>query len=294
MIKLRKIEDLEKFFELDLKVKKLIESSRPNIYNSKSVDIENDLLKSNEISRNALHQMLLIAEFDVKDVFDEFFDKIKNNILSCNYNVDKLNSVYENDFLKMTDGFEDLLEKCIYGYNTWLNLYEPLGKCHTINDMLHYVHFYVINNLELFQSMNLIMEKNTKLDWRSYRLFGRDTKLAREVFDNLPNDETDVNVVSFNKHILILIRDRGHALSIDIEEENENDFRISYFIPKICNVDKVNKIKGVEKIDSTIKTRYDSTHGEFTCKRNALCEELNSFIKSVPTDDDMVFNNIRL
>lgn len=291
---MRKIEDLEKFFELDLKVKKLIESSRPNIYNSRSVDIENDLLKANEISRNALNQMLLIANFNIKEDFNEIFDRIKYNILDCNYNIDKLNFAYENFFLKMTNGFEDLLEKCIYGYNTWINLYEPLSKCNTINDMLHYVHFYVINNLELFQSMNLIEEKNNKSDWRAYRLFGRDTKFAREVFDNLPNDETDVNVVSFNKHLLILIRDRGHALSIDIEEENNNDFRVSYFIPKICNIDKVNKLKGVKKIDSISKTRYDSTHGEFTCKKNELCEELDGFIKSVPTDDDMTFNNIRL
>ena len=142
--------------------------------------------------------------------------------------------------------------------------------------------------------MNLIEEKMVgEYDYEAYRLYGKDTEIARAIYDKLPDGETSIIEVSFAGHVLIMIRDRGHALSIDVQEENEN-CRVLYFIPKICNIEKVNKVKGVKKVTGDVSPIFGTTHGEFVCKQNEVGDELNSFIKSIPMDSDMVLNSIKM
>lgn len=288
------IQELERFFELDLKVKKLIESSRPNMYDRDSVEIEKDLLKTIEMSRSAINQMLFLARLDLEEEFNELFDKIKQNVESSNYNIDKLTEVYENDILKMTDGFEELLEKYIGAYQEQMGqLYIPLKKCSTINDMLHYVHFCVVNSENTYKNMNLLDIKNEgKYEWLGYKLYGREDEVARDIFNNLPDGETAIDELSFNNHILLMVRDRGHALSIDAEKEENDNYRVSYFIPKVCNVGLVNNLKGVKKLDIENSGPFSSTHGEFLSNKENIGRDINEFIRSVPTDEYLEKNSI--
>lgn len=88
-----------------------------------------------------------------------------------------------------------------------------------------------------------------------------------------------------------MVRDRGHALSIEIEEEKAN-IRVRYFIPKVCNIEKVNNVRGVDKLDPSKDNMYSCTKGEFVIKRDKFTSELIEFINSIPTDSDMEFISI--
>lgn len=44
------------------------------------------------------------------------------------------------------------------------------------------------------------------------------------------------------RKLLMMVRDRGHALSIEITLNGQNA-RLEYFIPKVCNVDMVNNLQ---------------------------------------------------
>ena len=113
------------------------------------------------------------------------------------------------------------------------------------------------------------------------------------VFEQLlavfPNDLdvgcTDMVAVNERK-LLMMVRDRGHALTIEITL-NLQTARIEYFIPKICNVDMVNNLPGINKVnqDSVGAT------GILEIPISDLSNTLFSFISKVPMDSDMIINN---
>lgn len=80
----------------------------------------------------------------------------------------------------------------------------------------------------------------------------------------------------------MMVRDRGHALSIEIEKENDK-YYVKYFIPKICNIDMVNSLKGVNKV--TRDSKY--TVGVFETDLERLPFEIINFISKVPMDNHM-------
>lgn len=82
--------------------------------------------------------------------------------------------------------------------------------------------------------------------------------------------------------VIMMVRDIGHALSIEIEKENDK-YYIRYFIPKVCNIDMVNSLKGVKKV----KKGDNYTVGIFETSLEKLPFDLVDFISKVPTDIDM-------
>jgi len=94
-------------------------------------------------------------------------------------------------------------------------------------------------------------------------------------------------MVSINeKKLIMMVRDRGHALSIEISL-NGNIARIEYFIPKLCNIDMINTLPGINKVndDSVGAT------GVVEVNKNELSQILFDFISKVPMDSDMILDN---
>lgn len=87
----------------------------------------------------------------------------------------------------------------------------------------------------------------------------------------------------------MMIRDRGHALSIEIDTREENAL-VNYFVPKLCNEDMISKLKGLNKIDELSKTAT----GMFEVPKEELSEKLFEFIEAVPMDKDMFFEEIKM
>ena len=118
-------------------------------------------------------------------------------------------------------------------------------------------------------------------------MFGKENDLSRDLFNKYPVelDTGEVDILSFDDHLLMMVRDVGHALSIDSTIENDN-IRVSYFVPKSCNIEKVNKLKGVTKLDPLTSDMFSPTNGEFVCKKEDFTNEIIDFISNVPTDAD--------
>ena len=284
-------EKLDKFFKIDLKIKNLILKTRPNekTYDtSGAIKYVDNLI--NELDTIKDYFFWVIDTYNMspylKDVINNSFNEYNEKLLNSNYDYDRLIRIYQECILKMTVGLEKELQKNLFGYNINRKEVESFEKCKTINDYLHAFHFYIVNNEKIFHSMPVIDRKINKDD-EPIILFGKENDLSRDLFNKYPVElgTGEVDILSFDNHLLMMIRDVGHALSIDSTIENDN-IRVSYFIPKSCNIEKVNKLKGVTKLDPLTSDMFSQTNGEFICKKEDFTNEIIDFISNVPTDID--------
>ena len=171
-------------------------------------------------------------------------------------------------------------ENCV-GYKIFRGV--DLSKGKSLNEILHIVHQTVINNEKNLNSLPKLQEKVNN-DGETITLYGSMNEVASIIFNNFPKELSCgiTEIVSLsNNNVVIMVRDRGHALSIEIEKENDK-YYVKYFIPKINNVDMVNNLKGVRKV--TDESKF--TTGIFETNLENLPFNLVDFISKVPTDFD--------
>lgn len=284
-------EKLDKFFKIDLKIKDLILKTKPNekIYDtSGAIKYVDNLIKELDTIKDYFFWVIDTYNMSpyLKDVINNSLNEYNEKLLNSNYDYDRLTRIYEECILKMTVGLEKELQKNLFGYNINRKEVESFEKCKTINDYLHAFHFYIVNNEKIFHSMPVIDRKINKDD-EPIILFGKENDLSRDLFNKYPVElgTGEVDILSFDDHLLMMIRDVGHALSVDSTIENDN-IRVSYFVPKSCNIEKVNKLKGVTKLDPLTSDMFSPTNGEFVCKKEDFTSEMIDFISNVPTDID--------
>lgn len=284
-------EKLDKFFKIDLKIKDLILKTKPNekIYDtSGAIKYVDNLIKELDTIKDYFFWIIDTYNMTpyLKDVINNSFNEYNEKLLNSNYDYDKLTRIYQECILKMTVGLEKELQKNLFGYNINRKEVKSFEKCKTINDYLHAFHFYIVNNEKIFHSMPIIDRKINKDD-EPIILFGKENDVSRDLFNKYPVElgTGEVDILSFDDHLLMMIRDVGHALSVDSTIENDN-IRVSYFVPKSCNIEKVNKLKGVTKLDPLTSDMFSPTNGEFVCKKEDFTSEMIDFISNVPTDID--------
>lgn len=284
-------EKLDKFFKIDLKIKDLILKNRPNekTYDtSGAIKYVDNLIKELDTIKDYFFWVIDTYNMSpyLKDVINNSFNEYNEKLLNSNYDYDRLIRIYQECILKMTSGLDKELQKNLFGYNINRKEVKSFEKCKTINDYLHAFHFYIVNNEKIFHSMPIIDRKINKDD-EPIILFGKENDLSRDLFNKYPVElgTGEVDILSFDDHLLMMIRDVGHALSVDSTIENDN-IRVSYFVPKSCNIEKVNKIKGVTKLDPLTSDMFSPTNGEFVCKKEDFTSEMIDFISNVPTDID--------
>ena len=284
-------ENLDKFFKIDLKIKDLILKTRPNekTYNtSGAIKYVDNLIKELDTIKDYFFWVIDTYNMSpyLKDVINNSLNEYNEKLLNSNYDYDRLIRIYQECILKMTSGLDKELQKNLFGYNINRKEVESFEKCKTINDYLHAFHFYIVNNEKIFHSMPVIDRKINKDD-EPIILFGKENDLSRDLFNKYPVElgTGEVDILSFDDHLLMMIRDVGHALSVDSTIENDN-IRVSYFVPKSCNIEKVNKLKGVTKLDPLTSDMFSPTNGEFVCKKEDFTSEMIDFISNVPTDID--------
>lgn len=282
------LEQMESFFDSDIKVKQILVKMAPN-----QEDAYKDTTEYVDRFLKGLNQ--------IKFQFNKIFDNFNYNEEARKIVDDKFNQ-YEMKALKRVRTYEDIInlykeccsdmdaelvdhvKKEFVGYTLFKgSVSEVIKSATTINEMLHIIHSSIINNEKNYQLIN-------KLDYKindegsPIVLYGREEEISKNIFDNFSTEmivgKTDI--VSLKNRILIMVRDRGHALTIQIEI-NGDDLWVTYFIPKICNLEMVKAIKGMHHIDSTISYAI----GSFSTNKENISLEINNFINSVPMDDDM-------
>ena len=290
-----KIIKLQHFFSVDTKIKKEIYDIAPQSLNGyiDETSISEYTDKLNDSLIYILSELKCIA-LDVFGKESSIFNKvcyleqdIKTNFYNCGFDIEKLKSFYQKYISNMEPSFIDDVKRSYIGYYLGGGGVSPLKKASTINEILHLMHSHIINSEGLLQSIPLLNEKDNQHN-NTISLRGIRNPMFEQLFMMFPTDLdcgiTDMVIIN-EKTLIMMVRDRGHALSIEVTL-NKDNARIEYFIPKICNVEMVNKIPGVNKVnDDSI-----GTTGTIEVEVKDLPTALFNFISMVPTDMDIVHN----
>ena len=282
---------LKKFIKTDLSIKNDLLQLAPN-----NADNFDETSKINYTDK--LYQSLKYLEFDFKSSFEgfglseavdesltEFFNKTREQLAIGNYQNADCREIFQKNFSNMSKDFVENVKKSFVGYSSCNleSLNNSIQDAKTVNELLHSCHSYVMNNKELLSSITKISEKQNKFNY-PIMIYGENTKPAEELFNKFPMD-LDVgstDIISLENQIFMMVRDRGHALTIDIDT-SKDDYFVKYFVPKLCNEDMIKALPGINK-DNISK---NGASGSFICNNKEFTDKLFSFIEKVPTERDM-------
>ena len=287
----KNLETLKNFIKTDLSIKndllELAPNKSDNFDESSKINYIDKLYKSLKDLEFDFKSSLKGFNFDdkINESLTEFFNKEKEKLAIGNYNNINCNEIYQNNFSDMSKTFIEDVKKTFVGYTSFNenDLNTSIKEAKTINELLHTCHSYIMNNQSILSSITKISEKQNQFKY-PISLYGEQTKAAEELFNNFPMD-LDVgwtDIISLEDQIFMMVRDRGHALTIDIDT-SKDDYLVKYFVPKLCNEDMIKALPGINKDNIS----QNGTSGCFQCKNTEFTNKLFSFIEKVPTDNDM-------
>lgn len=288
-----KTDKIERFFAADMCIKKDMHSLVPtesDLYTMDSmVDYMDKLYRGIKDLKTEFKFMVRNIGLgkDTLDKIDKFFKQIIEEVSNLRYDPNTIKRFFNNRISYMREEFVNDIKLNIKGYSMFSNVDAYFGNCTTVNEALHLLHAFVMNNENILQSMNVLDIKD--ISGYSLTLYGKPSPETKEIFDSFPSntgsgDTDSIGLPGVNKS-LMMVRDKGHALSIEITYEGENAI-VEYFIPKLCNIDMVNALPGVIKVSSDAPM-HSGTTGRFVVSKKELPLMLVDFVKKVPTDEDM-------
>lgn len=289
------LEKLKYFFDVNQKIKKDIFNMAPPFdeYGLSEKVIVEYWDRAFGTLKDTFDELKKVAViFDDSGVFLKNIETLEvatmNRFSACGTDINKLKKFYLNKVANMSEELIDSIKMECFGYSVIDIPVESLSNVNSINEMLHLLHSFIVNNEEYYYDVEKISEKENKMGYPII-LRGENTQLGQNLFNlyplNLKCGYTDIVSLGDNK-ALIMVRDRGHALTIDIEEKN-NDLEVNYFIPKIISPFLVNKLPGVDKIDPKKDNVTAGATGRFVIEDKANLKDLYDFIARVPADDDL-------
>ena len=288
-----KTDKIERFFAADMCIKKDMHSLVPtdaDLYTMDSmVDYMDKLYRGIKDLKTEFKFMVRNIGLgkDTLDKIDKFFKQIIEEVSNLRYDPNTIKRFFNNRISYMREEFVNDIKLNIKGYSMFSNVDAYFGNCTTVNEALHLLHAFVMNNENILQSMNVLDIKD--ISGYSLTLYGKPSPETKEIFDSFPSntgsgDTDSIGLPGVNKS-LMMVRDKGHALSIEITYEGENAI-VEYFVPKLCNIDMVNALPGVIKVSSDAPM-HSGTTGRFVVSKKELPLMLVDFVKKVPTDEDM-------
>lgn len=248
---IKNFKKIENFFKIDLIIKNLINNTFPNNADRNNPsEIISYVQKLNDtIDRIELLFLRIVRSFEfgsnIEEYIENTFKKYQQQVLECGYNYYRLEQTFIKMFTSMSPELVKKVNEEIIGYSCFIDLEDILSQSTSINEILHVFHTYVVNNENILQSSMMKLEKGRT------RLYGEKTPIATSIFDGLDNfmADSEKTILSISdNHIIIMLRDFGHATTLDINIDKENTW-IDYFIPKVCNYLMVNSLPGIRKIE---------------------------------------------
>ena len=291
-------EKLKKFITKDYKIKKEMIDLRP--------PLDTDALSHDAIVKytdNAYDTLkFIIRELkNMASIYDDFngtFTKKVNNLsqlwmdefIKCKADLNKLRNFYQKFITDMDmEVIDDVARNCI-GYVPHHMPSYAMKKGKTVNEMLHIIHSFVMNNEQVLESLNIVKKKMLPCHY-PVTLYGEANDISMNLFKDFPN-ELDVgwtDIISFGDigKIFMMVRDRGHALTIEIDY-NDEDVLVNYFIPKTCNAEMINRLPGVRKVRPNANA-LEQTSGKFVTSKENLINDIYHFIGMVPMDENIPY-----
>lgn len=281
-----KIKGLEAFFDYDLKIKKIITSMNPSVtdtYNQEySIMYEDKMFQYLDEIDFYLSKIIDALKYSdtEKERVSKLINKSKNAFANANNDLSKLKKAYVDHVSNMREEFLKALHSDVSAYYIFSGLtMEPV----TINEYLHYLHHQLVNDEYLYSSLVEVPMNNNRI-----HLYGStENMIAYQLASQLIQDEsyaTNIDILGLKNRIIIMTRGYGHATTIEIELEPEQNMAyVQYFVPKICNIDKASNLRGVHKIEED----EAFAKGGFGIPIDDVPMKITEFIMSVPTDDDI-------
>lgn len=286
MERLNNLKTLENFFRNNIILKNIISAIMPDTtmqYNERALikykDLVYDYLEKIEIT--LLKTCDSFGLIQAKKIIEKKFQNYLSIIDNCPYKYEEYVNIYTKIFSNMNLDLINMVNTSFKGYIINNEPFDQvLTNATSINEIIHVFHSYVINNENILQTTPLIDNTNDTL------LYGNSTDIARKLYEAIStslNDGSEKTIFSLNdNHILLMLRDYGHATTIDIEIENDKAY-INYFIPKVCNYLMVNNLPGITKVND--KSLW--AKGTMSIDVSKLPLFITSFIKMIPTDNEM-------
>lgn len=284
---LKKFKD---FFTSDMKIKETLLELAPtetdDISEESRIEYTDKLYK--ELKNLEVEFIEMAQNFgnnpEVAQTIKSHFEKAKEAFLIGKYEPGTIQELYRKQFTEMSQKLIEDVKEEFCGYTLYRgNLDKCIKESGSINELLHVFHSYVTNNDRMIQELPVIASKKNSIE-RPITLYGEETKLSRKLFEEFPIelDCDDTDIVSMRGKILMMVRGRGHALTIDIDTSQKDDILVKYFVPKLCNRDMIEALPGIN-----IKgISENGATGLFQTSSEEMPKKIFDFIEKVPTDLD--------
>ncbi len=291
--KLENFNKLVSFFENDASIKKsLVDLAPDKQYTSGRDDFEyaDKLYKGFHHIKSDLQEIM--QDYYPSEKIEERLQRIEDDIINSGVNFDELSRVYQSDFASMSENFNKGVRKQTVGYSLASNPHAMDEHAKSVNEILHLMHASIVNNENFLQQLP-ILKKDSRGEVSLYGTHDSLNNVALGIFEGMKNGGFVTDIVTIKERTIMMVRDRGHALTVDIQKDPDGKYYIDYFVPKICNVDKVNMLPGVRKLEKREDQNQarDFTTGIFNINGNEdVVGKVLDFIAAVPTDDDIEMN----
>ena len=289
------LEALKQFIKIDLEIKNELLELAPNPTDDFDeytriayVDRVYESLKDFEYQFQSSLKGFKMGK-EVEESMKNFFSKLKENLAIGSFSKGACQTIFQRFFSNMSKKLIENVKENFVGYTGYgeEELISLINGAGTINELLHICHSYIMNNERILSSITKLGEKKNDFGY-PIKLYGEKSEISEDLFKKFPLD-LDVgwtDIVSIQNQIIMMVRDRGHALTLDIDTSQEKPF-VKYFIPKICNEEMVKLLPGVDKNNLS----GNGASGSFECEKQDFLEKLFGFIEKVPMDSDMPLIN---
>lgn len=294
--KMKNLEAMKEFFERDMKIKGTLMSLAPTeaddydeLSRMEYVDKLEKGLDSLEYDTLASIKKFGFGE-ELNNTIREYFANKKKSMAVGKYEAGICQKIYNSEFASMSENFIEEVKEGFVGYAFFSNPSKLPGfvkKAKTVNELLHSIHSSIVNNDEILESMPQMGTKRNTIE-EPITLYGEENEVAEKIFKEFPleMDCGITDIVSLKNKVLMMIRDRGHALTIDMDTTNPKEVEVKYFVPKLCNEEMIRKLPGINESSIT----KSGASGFFVSDKDKITKDLFDFIEKVPTDGDMVFD----
>ncbi|MBR0468068.1 hypothetical protein IJJ53_04210 [Candidatus Saccharibacteria bacterium] len=225
-----------------------------------------------------LYQGLADISYDLGSIMRDYYSSddindrlaaIKQDVVESGADFSKLSAVYQRDFSDMSESFVRQVQEQNKGYYLWRDPHSLGQKAKSINEILHLIHSSIVNDENILQSLPILAKNESNYE-PGVTLYGTPetfNPIAKDIYDGFKDDPYAMaDIVSIKDRILMMVRDSGHALTVDIQKDSDGKYYVKYFVPKICNVDKVNRLPGVRHVAKKegVSQAQESTTGIFS------------------------------
>lgn len=284
------LQAFKNFFKIDLRIKRELMQTAPrpedNYDEASRMDYVDEAYRTFRSFHSDFDQIIRDFGFGdyISETTDAFFKRGEEHFAVSNYGADVPNQIYRREFTDLRPAFVEKVKDVCVGYTFSSNLGGLVKDSQSINELLHAYHSHIMNDENILQKVPPVAEKENSQGYPII-LRGESSPLSQQVFDAIPED-LDVgytDIISADEHIMMMVRDRGHALTISAEPDGAQPDKmwVEYNIPKLCNVEMIKALPGLSGYTD------NGARGGFFASRDEFDQKIVDFISQVPMDSDM-------